>query len=119
MPDDLINNDPGIGRSYCIAKLHNGKVTIIPCKFSTQLGMMSFLIDESSTYAIIVEDNPVADDLAEGDPAVDDPAVDDPAGDDLAEDSNPNTGVAVGGMFMAMLACGGLAVITSRKRKNK
>ncbi|MBR5088372.1 MAG: NPXTG-anchored protein [Ruminiclostridium sp.] len=53
------------------------------------------------------------------DSAVDDPTEDNVAGYYLAEDSNPNTGVAVGGMFMAMLACGGLAVITSRKRKNK
>ena len=100
IPAAFINSDPNVTRKYSIARLHNSIVTILPCKFSSLLGTVSFMSDEFSTYALIYEDSAtVTVDTAETNPHT----------------SAPLVGLAV----LAMSASAAAAAFTAKKRKNK
>ena len=93
IPEAYINNDPHIIRTYRIARLHDGVVTILPCKFSRELGRLSFMSDYFSTYALVYEDTPI-------------------------EEDNPVTGAPFHAEFAFAAACAAAAFLTTRKKKN-
>lgn len=56
IPDELINRDESIIRSYFVLRLHNGEVTIIEGTFDEAAKEFTFETDKFSTYALVFKD---------------------------------------------------------------
>lgn len=56
VPENLINKDATITRSYKIVRIHNGIPTVLPCSYDAATGTVSFDTDAFSTYALVYED---------------------------------------------------------------
>ncbi len=59
LPENLINTDKNVVRTYSIIHVHDGIVEIINPKFDANANTLSFETDKFSTYAIVYKDAPV------------------------------------------------------------
>ena len=141
IPKAYINTDPTVERTYSIARLHEGVVTFLPCKFSPALGTVAFMSDGFSTYALIFMDKPIevsdekeeissTDGTAETVEAAGTAEQTENSETSAAEKNdtppavlisgtvrNPATGTANDGLTL-MLAFGAVALLTAAKKKN-
>ena len=56
VPDTLVNTNASVTRSYQMIRVHNGKVTVIPCNYDAAKQTISFETDQFSTYALAYVD---------------------------------------------------------------
>lgn len=59
IPENLINNDPNINRTYAVVRLHEGIVTKLNTKVENNT--ITFETDEFSTYALVYSDENATD----------------------------------------------------------
>lgn len=64
VPDELINHDANVERTYAIARNHEGKVDILTASFNANTKALSFGTNKFSDYAIIYKDTEKADTTA-------------------------------------------------------
>jgi len=70
LPDEYINTDKNVIRTYSIIHVHNGKAEVITPAFDAQTNTLTFETDRFSTYAAVYTDEkitPPADTPATGD----------------------------------------------------
>lgn len=56
VPDELINSDGSVTRTYQIIRLHGGAVNVLPCDYDSATGTVSFQTDRFSSYALAYTD---------------------------------------------------------------
>ena len=56
IPQELINTNENVQRTYYIVRIHNGQTDIIEGEFDAATGQFIFETDRFSTYAIIYTD---------------------------------------------------------------
>lgn len=56
VPDTLVNTDASVTRTYQMIRVHDGKVTVIPCNYDAAKQTISFETDQFSTYALAYVD---------------------------------------------------------------
>ncbi len=115
IPEDLLNTDSSVKRTYYIVRIHNGEVKMLDVTVSD--GNLTFATDLFSTYAIVYKDEAVQN--PDNNPST----TDTPSGDtDNGGAGAPQTGDSAAiGLLLALLAISGsvlvLGYIGSRKRK--
>lgn len=57
IPENLINKDSSVTRTYQIVRVHNGKTEVINCKYDAKTGTIIFETDAFSTYALVYKDS--------------------------------------------------------------
>lgn len=53
VPENLLNKDSSVTRTYQMIRIHNGVAEVIDCKFDASTGKISFETDAFSTYALV------------------------------------------------------------------
>lgn len=56
LPEEMINSDNTVERTYKIIRVHNGKAEEIACEYDEVNGTVTFKTDRFSTYALAYED---------------------------------------------------------------
>lgn len=59
VPEELINNDPDVNRSFDVARLHDGIVELLGAVYDKDSKKLSFFSNKFSTYAIVYTDTKV------------------------------------------------------------
>lgn len=57
VPENLINKDGSLVRTYQIVRVHDGVPTVIDCIYDAEAGTISFETDAFSTYALVYMDS--------------------------------------------------------------
>ena len=65
IPEDLINTDSTVTRTYYILRVHDGEAEILSAEYDSSAQTLTFDTDKFSTYAIVYNDSE-AEDLAYG-----------------------------------------------------
>ncbi len=60
VPDNLLNTDSSVTRTYYIIRVHDGVTDILPCTFDPATGTASFETDRFSSYAVVYSDSTAA-----------------------------------------------------------
>lgn len=69
VPEELINEDSRVIRTYKIMRNHNGKIDILDTAFDAKTHMLTFKTDKFSTYALVYTDSAVSSSVETGDMA--------------------------------------------------
>lgn len=56
VPQELINDNQDVTRSYEIVRVHNGQAETLPCSYDAATGTVSFDADKFSTYVLAYKD---------------------------------------------------------------
>ena len=59
VPEELINKDSKVKRTYKVMRVHEGKVTLLDGIFDEKTQMITFETDQFSTYALVYSDTKV------------------------------------------------------------
>ena len=148
VPDELINTDPSVTRTFGILRIHDGEVTRLGSSYDPAVQTVSAYSDLFSVYAVTYTDASESDVSGETDTdepddssrpedvtEIDDPEVvindGDPDNTVTPDDasvvvnapdgeSNPHTGAPIVGLAaLAMSASAAAAAFTAKKRKKK
>lgn len=87
VPENLINTDGTVNRTYCIIRNHNGEVSILEASYDAARYTLTFQTNRFSDYAIGYKDTKIKDN---DDPKKDDPKQDDNNG--TGDNGNSGTG---------------------------
>lgn len=60
IPDNLLNTDNSVTRTYYVIRVHDGSTDILPCTFDPATGTASFETDRFSSYAVVYRDSTAA-----------------------------------------------------------
>ena len=118
LPENLINTDSTVTRTYKIVRVHDGETTILDAAFDAATGKLTFKSDKFSTYAIIYSDaktegsGEVIDKPSTSEPAAGNPAT----GESTATGDTTNSVVYVILMIMSVMALAGV-FFYEKKRK--
>ena len=118
LPENLINTDSAVTRTYKIVRVHDGETTILDAAFDAATGKLTFKSDKFSTYAIIYSDaktegsGEVIDKPSTSEPATGNPAT----GESTATGDTTNSVVYVILMIMSVMALAGV-FFYEKKRK--
>ena len=118
LPENLINTDSAVTRTYKIVRVHDGETTILDAAFDAATGKLTFKSDKFSTYAIIYSDaktegsGGVIDKPSTSEPATGNPET----GESTATGDTTNSVVYVILMIMSVMALAGV-FFYEKKRK--
>lgn len=118
LPENLINTDSTVTRTYKIVRVHDGETTILDAAFDAATGKLTFKSDKFSTYAIIYSDaktegsGGVIDKPSTSEPATGNPET----GESTATGDTTNSVVFVILMIMSVMALAGV-FFYEKKRK--
>ena len=118
LPENLINTDSAVIRTYKIVRVHDGETTILDAAFDAATGKLTFKSDKFSTYAIIYSDaktegsGGVIDKPSTSEPATGNPET----GESTATGDTTNSVVYVILMIMSVMALAGV-FFYEKKRK--
>lgn len=118
LPENLVNKDATVTRTYKIVRVHDGETTILDAAFDAATGKLTFKSDKFSTYAIIYSDaktegsGEVIDNPSTSEPAAGNPAT----GESTATGDTTNSVVYVILMIMSVMALAGV-FFYEKKRK--
>lgn len=118
LPENLINTDSTVTRTYKIVRVHDGETTILDAAFDAATGKLTFKSDKFSTYAIIYSDaktegsGGVIDKPSTSEPATGNPET----GESTATGDTTNSVVYVILMIMSVMALAGV-FFYEKKRK--
>lgn len=118
LPENLINTDSTVTRTYKIVRVHDGETTILDTAFDAATGKLTFKSDKFSTYAIIYSDaktegsGEVIDNPSTSEPAAGNPET----GESTATGDTTNSVVYVILMIMSVMALAGV-FFYEKKRK--
>ena len=122
LPENLVNKDATVTRTYKIVRVHDGETTILDAVFDAATGKLTFKSDKFSTYAIIYSDaktegsGEVIDKPATNAPATSEPATGNPeTGESTA--TGDTTNVAIYVILAAISAMALLGVFVYEKKK--
>lgn len=123
LPENLINTDSTVTRTYKIVRVHDGETTILDAAFDAASNKLTFKSDKFSTYAIIYSDakaegsGEVIDKPSTNAPATSEPATGNPeTGESTATGDTTNSVVYVILMIMSVMALAGV-FFYEKKRK--
>ena len=57
LPDELINTDESVERTYYVIRIHDGEAAILEAVYDEENGTLTFAADKFSTYAIAYKDS--------------------------------------------------------------
>jgi len=66
IPENLLNTDSAVTRTFWIIRNHEGQVDFLPTTFDEQTGMLTFETDKFSDYAIVYQDTKRTTDSGSG-----------------------------------------------------
>lgn len=118
LPENLINTDSTVTRTYKIVRVHDGETTILDAAFDAASNKLTFKSDKFSTYAIIYSDaktegsGEVIDKPSTSEPATGNPET----GESTATGDTTNSVVYVILMIMSVMALAGV-FFYEKKRK--
>lgn len=118
LPENLVNKDATVTRTYKIVRVHDGETTILDAAFDAATGKLTFKSDKFSTYAIIYSDaktegsGEVIDNPSTSEPAAGNPET----GESTATGDTTNSVVYVILMIMSVMALAGV-FFYEKKRK--
>jgi hypothetical protein len=118
LPENLINTDSAVTRTYKIVRVHDGETTILDAAFDAASNKLTFKSDKFSTYAIIYSDaktegsGEVIDKPSTSEPATGNPET----GESTATGDTTNSVVYVILMIMSVMALAGV-FFYEKKRK--
>ena len=123
LPENLVNKDATVTRTYKIVRVHDGETTILDAAFDAASNKLTFKSDKFSTYAIIYSDakaegsGEVIDKPSTNAPATSEPATGNPeTGESTATGDTTNSVVYVILMIMSVMALAGV-FFYEKKRK--
>ena len=123
LPENLVNKDATVTRTYKIVRVHDGETTILDAAFDAASNKLTFKSDKFSTYAIIYSDakaegsGGVIDKPSTNAPAISEPATGNPeTGESTATGDTTNSVVYVILMIMSVMALAGV-FFYEKKRK--
>lgn len=123
LPENLINTDSTVTRTYKIVRVHDGETTILDAAFDAASNKLTFKSDKFSTYAIIYSDaktegsGDVIDKPSTNAPSTSEPATGNPeTGESTATGDTTNSVVYVILMIMSVMALAGV-FFYEKKRK--
>lgn len=126
LPDEFVNDDPGIERSFFVARIHDGLVDIIPADYDPDTGKLTFLTDKFSMYIIgfvdtkLIEELEAEDDVLMTDPEFVEPDENQPvqnADVQSADEANPHTGAELPGLAVLALSAAAAAFASGKRTK--
>ena len=122
LPENLVNKDATVTRTYKIVRVHDGETTILDAAFDAASNKLTFKSDKFSTYAIIYSDakaegsGEVIDKPSTNAPATSEPATGNPeTGESTA--TGDTTNVAIYVILAAISAMALLGVFVYEKKK--
>ena len=123
LPENLVNKDATVTRTYKIVRVHDGETTILDAAFDAASNKLTFKSDKFSTYAIIYSDakaegsGEVIDKPSTNAPSTSEPATGNPeTGESTATGDTTNSVVYVILMIMSVMALAGV-FFYEKKRK--
>lgn len=123
LPENLVNKDATVTRTYKIVRVHDGETTILDAAFDVASNKLTFKSDKFSTYAIIYSDakaegsGEVIDKPSTNAPSTSEPATGNPeTGESTATGDTTNSVVYVILMIMSVMALAGV-FFYEKKRK--
>lgn len=127
VPQELVNSDSNIERTYSVLRIHNGKVDVLKAVYNNNTNKITFETDGFSTYVLVYEDvvktpepeNPTVENPAPETPSAEAPATDVPGETEIKDtDKSVKTGdkspIAA---LITMLGLSGLGIFASTKKK--
>ncbi len=110
VPEDLINTDSNVERTYKILRIHDGKVDVLDAEFDVKTGKLTFKTDAFSTYTLIYSDTIV-------DTENKDEVVNDTVDKEVIANTNDATNIETPVMGISFGLFGMIAVACLAKKK--
>ncbi len=102
VPEDLINTDSNVERTYKVIRIHEGKVDVLDADFDVKTGKLTFETDAFSTYTLVYTDKA---------------ALSDDKNEEVIADTNDATNFEAPAMGMSVGLFGMIAVAYLAKKK--
>ena len=119
IPDNLLNTDEKVERTYKIVRIHNGVATILNGTFDEETHEFTFETDGFSTYAIVYADKEVDGNNPSGGGVVPPAGGENKPADDTTTGTNPDTGDTTNAYAYVLLMMSGLALLGYSVKRNK
>ena len=117
VPENLLNTDSSITRTFCIVRNHDGEVEFLPTDYDAAEATLTFETDRFSDYAIVYQDTARTTDGGSDTIGVGD---DDSTPMNTADETAPQTGDSMKlwlWLLLLVLLCGGVTGILIYRKK--